>query len=72
MTDETFVECSELSGKTIQTLRIYNDTGDGCEIQVDLTDGTSFSYSVSQRPVAKAILYKGGAGTPQILRDYEL
>lgn len=72
MTDETFVECPELSGKTIQTVRIYNDTGDGCEIQVELTDGTSFSYSVSHHPVGKAILYKGGVGTPHVLRDYQL
>jgi hypothetical protein len=72
MTDEAFVECPELSGKTIQTVRIYNDTGDGSEIQVELTDGTSFSYSISHHPVAKAILYKGGAGTPQVLRDYSL
>lgn len=72
MNDENFVECPELSGKMIQTLRIYKDTGDGSEIQIDLTDGTSFSYSVCQTPVAKAILYRGGAGTPQVLRDYEI
>jgi hypothetical protein len=72
MTDESFVECSELSGKTIQTVRIYKDAGDGSEIQVDLSDGTSFSYSIGQRPVAKAILYKSGTGTPQVLHDYEV
>ena len=72
MNDGDFVECPELSGKTIQTLRIYSDTGDGTEIQINLTDGTSFSYSVCHTPVAKAILYKGGAGTPLVLRDYEV
>ena len=72
MNDESYVECPELSGKTIQTLRIYKDTGDGVEIQLDLTDGTSFSYSVCHSPSTRAILYKGGAGTPQVLRDYEL
>ena len=39
---EDYVECADLSGKTIQTLRIYKDTGDGTEIQIELTDGTSF------------------------------
>jgi hypothetical protein len=29
---EDYVECSELSGKTIQTLRIYKDTGDGTDV----------------------------------------
>ena len=72
MNDASFVECPELSGKTIQTVRLYQDTGDGSEIQVDLTDGTSFSYAVSHHPVAKALLYKGGVGTPHVLRDYQL
>ncbi len=67
-----YVECTELSGKTIQTLRIYQDTGEGSEIQLDLTDGTSFSYSVCHSPIAKASLFKGGAGTPEIIRDYEV
>jgi hypothetical protein len=44
---EDYVECADLSGKTIQTLRIYKDTGDGTEIQIELTDGTSFSCCVS-------------------------
>ena len=70
--DENYVECPEMSGKTIQTLRIYKDTGDGAEIQLNLTDGTSFSYSVCHPPDAKATLYKGGAGTPLVIRDYEL
>jgi hypothetical protein len=70
--DENYVECPEMSGKTIQTLRIYKDTGDGTEIQLNLTDGTSFSYSVCHPPDAKATLYKGGVGTPLVIRDYEL
>jgi len=70
--DENYVECPELSGKTIQTLRIYKDTGFGAEIQLNLTDGTSFSYSVCHPPEAKATLYKGGVGTPLVIRDYEL
>jgi hypothetical protein len=72
MMKENSIECSELSGKTIQTVRIYRDIGDGTEIQMDLTDGTSFSCSLGQRPTAKASFYKGGAGSPEIIRDYEL
>ena len=70
--DENYVECPEMSGKTIQTLRIYKDTGDGAEIQLNLTDGTSFSYSVCHSPDAKATLYKGGVGAPLVIRDYVL
>ncbi len=69
---QDYVECSELSGKTIQTVRIYKDRNDGTEIQIDLTDGTSFSCCVSHPPVVTASLYRGGVGTPKVLRDYEL
>ena len=41
-----YVECSELSGKTIQAVRIFKDTGDGTDVQIDLTDGTSFTRSL--------------------------
>jgi hypothetical protein len=69
---EDFVDCPELSGKTIQTLRVYKDTLRGTEIQIDLTDGTSFSCSLSNEPTVKATLFKGGVGTPRIIRDYDV
>jgi hypothetical protein len=67
-----YVECPELSGKTIQTLRIYKNTGDGTEMQIDLTDGTSFSCSLLNQPTVRAALYKGGVGSPETLRDYDV
>ncbi len=69
--EQNYVECQELSGKTIQTLRIYRDTGDGTDVQIELTDGTSFTCSLSHEPTVRASLYKGGVGTPQTIRDYE-
>jgi hypothetical protein len=70
--NQDYVECSELSGKTIQKLRIYKDGGDGTEIQIDLTDGTTFSCCVSHPPAVTASLYQGGVGKPKVLRDYGL
>jgi hypothetical protein len=69
---ENYVECSELSGKTIQTLRIYKDTGDGTNVAIELTDGTTFTCSLSHQPTVRASLYRGGAGTPQTIREYEV
>jgi hypothetical protein len=69
---EHYIECADLSGKTIRTLRIYKDGGDGTEIQIELTDGTSFSCTICHSPAVTASLYKGGAGTPEVLRSYEL
>lgn len=69
---QKYIECQELSGKTIESVRIYRDTGDGTVLGIELTDGTTFSCSISIQPSAKASLYKGGAGTPQIIREYDV
>jgi hypothetical protein len=69
---DDYVECPELSGKTIQTLRIYRDARDGTDVQIELTDGTRFSCCLSHQPSVKASLYKGGAGTPETIRSYEI
>ena len=69
---EDYVDCLELMGKTIQRFRIHKDAGGGPELQIDLTDGTSLSYSVSSQTSTRATLYKGGVGTPEILCDYSI
>jgi hypothetical protein len=66
-----YVECTEIAGKTVKTLKIYEDDIDGCETLIEFTDGTSFSSSVSNQPTVKGTLFVGGAGTPKIIRDYE-
>jgi hypothetical protein len=67
-----YVECTEVAGKTIRMLKIYEDDTDGCETLIDFTDGTSFSSCVSYQPAVKGTLFKGGVGTPLVIRDYEL
>jgi hypothetical protein len=67
-----YVECPDLSGKTIQTFRIYKDSDDGTEIQIDLTDGTSFSCNVCHSPTVTASWFKGGVGSPEILQEYKV
>ena len=67
--ENDFVDCPEVAGKTIQLLRIHRDTGDGSRVQIELTDGTSFTCCVTVRSAVEASLYKGGAGAPETLRD---
>jgi len=67
-----YVECTDVAGKTIKTLKMYEDDVDGCETLIEFTDGTSFSSSISHQSAVKGTLFKGGVGTPQIIRDYEL
>ena len=66
-----FIDCPELAGKTIQLLRIHRDVGEGTSVQIELTDGTSFTCYVTVRPAVEASLYKGGAGAPETIRDYK-
>ncbi len=66
-----YVECPELAGKTIKSLKLYEDDTDSCETLIEFTDGTSFSSSVSYQATFKGTLFEGGVGTPKIIRDYE-
>lgn len=67
-----YVECAEVVGKTIKSLKIYEDDSDGCETLIEFTDGTSFSCSVGNMPNIKAVVFKGGVGTPEIIHEYKL
>jgi len=69
---EDYIDCPEMTGKTIKLLRIHRDVGEGTSVQIELTDGTSFTCYVLVRPAVEASLYKGGVGAPQTIRAYEL
>jgi hypothetical protein len=60
---EDYIDCPEMTGKTIELLRIHRDVGEGTSVQIELTDGTSFTCYVSVRPNVEASLYKGGVGS---------
>ncbi len=72
MISDEYIECSEICGKTIQMLRIYKDQGDGTELQIDFTDGTSFSGSFCVSTVVEARLIRSGISVPEIIQKYEL
>ena len=67
---EGYVECPELEGKVVGNLRIYNNTGDSQEVSIDFTDGTSFTCGFEVKANTKASLFRGGVGTPEVLREY--
>ena len=69
---QDYMDCPEMTGKTIQLLRIHRDKGEGTSVQIELTDGTSFTCYVSVRPNVEASLYKGGVGAPETIQAYEL
>ena len=69
---EKFVECPELCGKTIKLVRIYQDEGEGTEMQIDLSDGTSFSCSFCVKPSFEASIIRTESSVPETILSYEL
>jgi hypothetical protein len=65
------VECPELAGKTIKSLRLYKNSDQGNEVVIDLIDGTCFSCCLETKSTMSATLFRSGAGTPDVLRSYE-
>jgi hypothetical protein len=47
---------TRLVGKTIKTVRFTN--GDGCSVDLEFTDGTSFAFLIDIRPQADAVFYE--------------
>ena len=65
-----YIECPELSGKTILALRVLQSQADGDEVLIDFTDGTSFSCCLVTKSVVTASLFRPSAGTPEVIRSY--
>ena len=65
---EDFVECAEAVGKTVASLKLFRDSGDGPELQIDFTDGTSLNCCFNTKPSFEATLLRAGVGEPEILR----
>jgi hypothetical protein len=64
------IQVPEAEGKTIRSMRLTLTSSAETEIQIDFTDGTSFSSSTCARVDFDAELYIGGSGEPQILKRY--
>ena len=67
-----YVECEEVTGKTIQALRIYRDSGEGTEVQIDFPDGTTFTCCFCVKPAVEAGLIRPGVSHPEVVRTYDL
>lgn len=60
---EEYVEWAQLSGKTIQTVRIYKDTCDGTTRRIEVKERISSTCCHSNQSGVQAALYRGGVGT---------
>ena len=66
--NEDFVECKQAVGKTVSSLKLFRDSGDGPELQIEFSDGTSFNCSFNSKPVFEASLLRTtGGGQPEVI-----
>jgi hypothetical protein len=63
-------ECKELAGKVIHRFTIFEDGNYGPDIQIEFTDGTSFSACLKTDISIEAKHLRNEGGQPQVLKDY--
>ena len=64
------IECKELAGKVVRLCAIFEDGSDGPDLQIDFTDGTSFTVSLRTAVSVDAKCLRGEGGEPQVLKEY--
>ncbi len=64
------IECPEVVGKTISSLKLHATDCNSVEIMIDFTDGTSFSSEYESCAAHKATLIRTGVGAPEVLKTY--
>jgi hypothetical protein len=67
---ETMIECKEIAGKVIHLCTIFEDGSYGPDLQIDFTDGTSFTVSLKTDVSIEAKCIRNEGGQPQVLTDY--
>jgi hypothetical protein len=65
-----FIGCDEIVGKTVSSLKVYDDPSEDFEVVIEFADGTTFSCAIEQRASMKSVLFRASIGTSEILRDY--
>jgi hypothetical protein len=64
------IECKELAGKVVRLFTIFEDGSYGPDIQIEFTDGTSFSACLKADISIEAKHTLDEGGQPQVLKDY--
>jgi hypothetical protein len=64
------IECIELAGKVIRLCTIFEDGSDGPDLEIDFTDGASFTVSLRTNVSIEAKCVRDERGQPQVLKDY--
>ena len=66
------IECSDLAGKVVRSITLFEDGRKGPEISIDFEDGTSFHACLGVKTTLEAKWTSDEGGQPQVLKDYTL
>ena len=64
------IECSDLTGKVVRSITLFEDGRYGPEIIIDFEDGSSFNACLGVKMTLEAKWTRDEGGQPQVLKDY--
>ena len=64
------IECSDLAGKVVRSITLFEDCRYGPEIIIDFEDGSSFNACLGVKMTLEAKWTRDEGGQPQVLKDY--
>jgi hypothetical protein len=64
------IDCKDLAGKVVRSLRIFEDGNDGPEVSIDFEDGSNFNARLGVKMTLEAKWTRDDGGQPQVLKDY--
>ena len=64
------IECSDLAGKVVRSITLFEDGRYGPEITIDFEDGSSLNACLGIKMTLEAKWTRDEGGQPQVLKDY--
>ncbi|WP_263377396.1 hypothetical protein [Granulicella paludicola] len=61
------IECKEVVGRIVRSLKLHEDGPYGPEVSIDFEDGTVFTATVHNRHVLEGKLMRDDGGEPKLL-----
>jgi hypothetical protein len=65
-----YIECPEVVGKTVKSLKLYTAESGETEILIEFEDGTSFLNYQETKTSHKASLIETGVGESTVIKNY--
>jgi hypothetical protein len=63
------IECKEVAGRIVRSVRLYEDGPYGPEVSMDFEDGTNFTATLHARHVIEGKLTRDNGGEPILLHQ---